>query len=189
MQLSPEAGFFAREAALVLYYAGRLDEALPLYERALALAPEGRLQPVYMMQLGLTRRKAGDEEGAQTAAQLAMQDHAAARAGGQNYHMLEALIAAFEHNPDRAFAALQSAIQNGLRWAMFFDDPIFEDLRDNQRFVALRHELDAILAEEHSKILQLICFNNPVPDEWQPMPETCEGAVHVKGPEPFKLKR
>jgi hypothetical protein len=22
--------------------------------------------------------------------------------------------------------------------------------------------------------LQLICFNNPVPDKWQPMPKTCE---------------
>jgi hypothetical protein len=28
---------------------------------------------------------------------------------------------------------------------------------------------------EHQKILRLICFNNPVPDEWQPMSETCEG--------------
>jgi hypothetical protein len=34
-----------------------------------------------------------------------------------------------------------------------------------------------MLAEEHSKVLQLICFNNPVPDDWQPMPETCEGVV------------
>jgi len=38
-------------------------------------------------------------------------------------------------------------------------------------------KLDAILAVEHEKILQLICFNNPVPDEWQPMSETCEGVV------------
>jgi len=50
-----------------------------------------------------------------------------------------------------------------------------EDLRDEPRFVALRQELDAIVAAEHDKVLQLICFNNPVPDDWQPMPETSEG--------------
>jgi hypothetical protein len=45
------------------------------------------------------------------------------------------------------------------------------------RFVALQNELDAILAVEHDKVLQLICFNNPVPGDWQPLPETCEGVV------------
>ena len=175
MQLSPDAGFFVKDAAQVLYYAGRLEEALPLYERALALAPEGRRGPIFMMQLAGARRKAGDEEGAQAAAQFARQDHAAARAVERTYHMEKAMIAAWDHEPGRAIEALQSAIQHGLRWAMFFDDPAFEDLRDNPRFVALRQELDAVLAEEHEKVLQLICFNNPVPDDWQPMPETCEG--------------
>jgi hypothetical protein len=75
----------------------------------------------------------------------------------------------------------QSAIRHGLRWSMSFDDPIFEDLWGEPHFVALRQELDAILTEEHLKILQLICFNNPVPDDWQPMPETCEGVVEKRG--------
>jgi TolB-like protein len=175
VQLTPDGGSMVADAALVLYHAGRLDEALLLYERALALAPEGRRGPYFMMQLAVVRRKAGDEEGAQAAAQLAMQDHAAARAAGKIGDMEEAMIAAWEHEPDRAIEALQSVIRHGLRWAMFFDDPIFDDLRDEPRFVALRQELDAILAVEHDKVLQLICFNNPVPDDWQPMPETCEG--------------
>jgi hypothetical protein len=42
--------------------------------------------------------------------------------------------------------------------------------------------MEAIVAEEHEKILQLICFNNPVPDEWQPMPETCEGVQEQDAP-------
>jgi hypothetical protein len=85
------------------------------------------------------------------------------------------MIAAFEHNPDRAVAALASAVQRGLRIPDFIDDAFFDDLRDEPRFVALEQELDAILAAEHDKVLQLICFNNPVPEEWQAMPETCEG--------------
>ena len=45
------------------------------------------------------------------------------------------------------------------------------------RFIALQEDLDAITALEHAKVLQLICFNNPVPDDWLPLPETREGAV------------
>ena len=169
-------------AAQVLYLAGRIDEALPLYERSLDFVPEGRPlpQPVPLVQtmwLAHARRKAGDEAGAQAAAQIVRQDHAARRAAGeknQDQDTAEAMIAAFEHNPDRAIAALKSAMQRGLRINVF-DSPIFEDLQDEPRFVALREELDAILAAEHDKVLQLICFNNPVPDDWRPLPETCEG--------------
>jgi len=182
VQLYPDSEYFIKDAAEVLYLAGRIGEALPLYERALDLAPESRpipgIGPYYTMQLALARRKAGDEDGAQAAAQLARQGLAAARADGAKISlqdMAEAMIPAFEHDPDRAIAALKSAIRHGLRWSQFFDDPIFEDLWDEPRFIALQKELDALLAEEHDKVLQLICFNNPVPEDWQPMPETCEG--------------
>jgi len=176
-------------AADFLYTAGRVDEALPLYERLRDFAPEGRSIPssldVYrssnetMMRLAQARRQAGDEEGAQAAAQIARQEHAAGRAAGakdQWRQRTEAMLAAFEHDPDRLISALKSAMQHGLRDPQFFDDAIFEYLRDEPRFVALQQELDAILAAEHDKVLQLICFNNPVPEDWQPMPETCEGA-------------
>jgi TolB-like protein/predicted Zn-dependent protease len=176
VQLTPDGVPMVRSAAEVLYYAGRLDEALPLYERALALVPEGLsgFRPYFAVQLAVARRMAGDEEGAQ----LARQDIGAHTADGEKGrldYMDEAMIAAFDHDLDRALAALESAVSHGLRWSMFFDDPVFEDLRDDPRFVALKQELNAILAVEHEKVLQLICFNNPVPDDWQPMPETCEG--------------
>ena len=168
-----------------LYFAGRIGEALSLYERLLELVPEGRpISSPYpltdTMNLALARRKAGDEEGAQAAVQIVRQDHAARRGAGWkhwNQDLAEAMIAAFDNDPDGVFDALQAAIVHGLRWSGVFDNPIFEDLRDKPRFVELQRELDAILAVEHEKILQLICFNNPVPDEWQPMPETCEGVV------------
>jgi hypothetical protein len=60
---------------------------------------------------------------------------------------------------------------------MFLCQCFIDDLRDEPRFVALRQEMEVLLAEEHDKILQLICFKNPVPEDWQPMPETCEGVV------------
>jgi len=181
VELYPDSGPFLADAAEVLYHAGRLDEALPLYERASATAPPGRpmlaFGPYFSMQLAVARRHAGNEEAAQAAAQLARQDFAARRASGEISAVLtstEAMIAAFEHDPDRTFAALESAIQRGLRWPMFFDDPVFETLRDGARFGQLRQTLEALVVEEHEKVLQLICFNNPAPDNWQPKLDTCE---------------
>ena len=183
LDLDPDNKNAISDAAIVLYLAGRIDEALPLYERLVDFVPEGRPIPGYMpvvmtMRLALARRKAGDEDGAQVAAQIARQDYLARRAAGRKNNIqdwAEAMIAAFEHNPDGVIAALKSAIQRGQRIRGWFDDPIFEDLRDEPRFVALQQELDAILSAEHDKVLQLICFNNPTPDNWQPLPETCEG--------------
>ncbi len=169
------------EAAEVLYRAGRIDEALALYERALDLSPEGgpilAWGPYYMVQLAVARRKAGDEEGAQAAAGMIrglVAEHAAAESD-QEHDVGAAMLAAFDHDSAGAIEALRSALQHGLRSWLVLDDPVFEDLRDEPGFVVLRQELDAILAEEHDKVLELICFNNPVPIDWQPMPETCDG--------------
>jgi tetratricopeptide (TPR) repeat protein len=190
MQLAPENEFAVWAAAEALYDAGHIDEALPLYEHLLDLVPEGRpissVIDAYrsdnetMMRLALARRKAGDEDGAQAAARIATQDHAALSAVGakdRSQFRTEAMIAAFENNSDRVIAALKSAMQSGLRNPQVFDDLIFEELWNEPRFVAIQEELDAILAAEHDKVLQLICFNNPTPDNWQPLPETCEGVV------------
>jgi len=135
------------------------------------------------MRLAWARRHTGDETGAQSIAQIARQDHAARRAVGRTNPLLdlaEAMIAAFEHDQDAAIAALKSSIRRGLRIPDIFDEPIFEDLWDESRFVALRKNMDAILAVEHEKVLQLICFNNPAPDEWQPLQETCADVVEQR---------
>jgi hypothetical protein len=185
MSEDPDSPPVITEFAWVLYLAGRVDEALPYFEQALDFVPQGRpiSHPMSLpltMGLALARRKAEDEQSAQAAAGIVRQDLAARRAAGQknqNLNLTEAMIAAFEHDPDGVITALNSAIQGGLRKVEVFDYPIFEEMRDEPRFVALQQELEAILAVEHDKLLQLICFNNPVPDDWRPMPETCEGVV------------
>jgi len=183
--MDPDDGHAITGVATILYYTGRIDEALPFYERKLESVPEGRpisgeFGHVETLQLALARRNTGDEEGANDALQIVKQDHAALRAIGRKNHMLdlvESMIAALEHHPDKAVAALRSAMQRGLRDQSYFVDPIFQEIWDDPRFIELQQEMEAILAVEHDKILQMICFNNPVPDDWQPLPETCEDVV------------
>lgn len=179
-------------AAISYYAARRFTEALPLYERALDFdAPRGRLMSVPLphqntMRLALARRKTGDEDGAQAAAEIVRQDLAARRAAGRTNPVLdwaEAMIAAFDNDPERSIALLRSAVQRGLRVrAGVITDPIFDDLREEPGFVAIKQDLDALIADEHDKVLQLICFNNPVPNDWQPLPETCAGVVQQHAP-------
>jgi len=188
LQNAPNDNIAVWTAAEILYSAGHIGEALPLYERLLNAVPKGRpiLSPLpywcssddITMRLALARRNADDEDGAQAAAQIARQDHAALREAGasnQFQERTEAMLAAFDRDNDRAIAALESAVRLGLRDRQVLDDAIFEELRGEPRFIALKNELDRILGDEHEKVLQLICFNNPVPDVWQPMTKTCQG--------------
>jgi len=183
LQARPNSAIANSDVAEVLYRAGRFEEALALYERALELSPEGRpilaWGPYYMIQLAVTRRRTGDEQGAREAAEMIRQLVAENSAEGshQEYDLNLAMLAAFDHDAAGAIAALRSAVLRGLTWKVILDDPVFDYLQENPEFIALRQELDEILAREREKILQLICFDNPVPDEWQPLPETCEGVV------------
>lgn len=107
VQLYPDSGNFIADAAEILYRAGHPEKALPLYERALALAPEGRavrgsFGPYFSIQLTLLQRQTGNEEGAQEPARIARQEHAARRAAGEVnavQDQTEALIAAFDQEP------------------------------------------------------------------------------------------
>jgi len=179
--------------AETLYDAGHIDQAHPIYERLRDFVAEDRPIPTSIwrhrssnettMRLAHARRIVGDETGAVAAAEIAKQDHAAHAASGANNQFLfrtEAMIAAFEKDLDRVVTAGRSAIRSGLRYRQFLDDAIFEVFWKEPRFAALRQELDAVLVAEREKVLQLICFNNPVPDNWQPMAETCEGVIEQR---------
>ena len=172
-------------AAILLSDAGRFDEALRLLERALELSPEGRPIAFRYPILATTllaecRRRSGDEAGAQAAAVLARDEYDARVAAGLkdvNTDLWGSGIAAFDRNYDAAIELLRSSINRGLRDKTVFRAAEYDELRDDPRFAEVQKELDEILAAEHEKVLQLICFNNPVPDDWRPLPETCEGVV------------
>ena len=172
----------------VLYMGGRIREALPYLERFYREVPHGRRQywlfylfPAdneMFMRLAYALRVAGDDQGANAVADVARQDQASLHAVDSRFgwvYRADAMIAAFDQEPDSVIAALEAALQYAHRDPQFFDDPIFGDVRDDPRFIGLRQKLETMLAEEHRKALQMICFNNPVPEDWQPLPETCGG--------------
>jgi TolB-like protein len=183
---SPEDYSTMDEWADLYYFVRRFDKALPLYEQLLAVAPTARpigshVPLITTLRFAYTRRISGDEAGAQEIADIAREDFNKQYGAGKRISELfvaGAMIAVLDDDPERAIAALRSGIRDhGLRMTPFFEGPIFDSLRNDPGFIAVRAELDQILEEEHHKVLQLICFNNPAPNDWRPLPETCEGVV------------
>jgi tetratricopeptide (TPR) repeat protein len=196
LEQSPDDPIVALSAAYDRYQAGRFEEALPLFEQFFESGPDGRLPDIprrgpefervpviQLMRLAETRRRVGDEEGARAAAKIARRENAELRAAGMktnNRDIAEAMLAAFDGDQEAAIMALREAVRNGMR-VSFLDESIFDDLQNNPEMIVLAEELDAILEQEHAKVLQLICFQNPTPDAWRPLPATCEDVTDQPG--------
>jgi tetratricopeptide (TPR) repeat protein len=166
-----------------LYMAGRLAEARPYYERLQEFQPAGRPinnLGISMMRLAFTRRHSGEEEGALEAARITRLDYDLLVDAGYNGPFLvhsRMMMEAFDRDFDGAIASMEAAFERGFRSPVFYSDPIFGDVWDDPRFVAQLQRLDADLARQHDEVLQVLCFNNPVPDAWRPLPETCAGVT------------
>ena len=193
LQREPDNMEYVVNAAAALYGAGRMEEAAVLYERLYMPTPDaamtfdsakaGPLQEpipvIRLIRMAQGRRMAGDNTGARAAVEFARRGHEILLDAGhknQNRFAAEAMFAAFDGRKADAITALELAIHWGLRVRHGLDDPIFDVIRDEPGFADLEKELDAIIAAEHAEVLQLVCFNNPVPDHWRPLSETCEGA-------------
>ncbi|NOQ42327.1 MAG: hypothetical protein GQ563_07500, partial [Desulfuromusa sp.] len=123
------------------------------------------------------RLAAGDPKGAEEILELVRRDiRWRKEAGIYDSYMLRAaaMIAAIEGDREKVLASLSAAIDAGLREDFLFREPAMAPYVEDPDFQALAARLDAILEEERHKTLQLICFNNPASEVWQPLPETCE---------------
>ena len=86
-----------------------------------------------------------------------------------------AALAAFDGERVAGLKAMRSALEHGWRDRLIFENPMIEPFQDDPAFIELEALLEAILAEERDRVLDLVCLNNPVPDDWRPLPETCVG--------------
>jgi len=128
------------------------------------------------------RLVAGDLSGSEEVLKLVRQDiRRRKQAGIYESFMLRAaaMVAAIEGDHEQVLASLSDAIGAGLRESSIFREPAMAAYVEDPEFQALASRLDAILEKEHRNTLQLICFNNPIPDIWQPLPETCEDVVYT----------
>lgn len=89
----------------------------------------------------------------------------------------QALMAAYDDDTEAVAAALRTALDRGSRDPMFIHRPLFDGMRGDERLTGYRDEIGRLLEEERASTKQMMCFDNPVPDAWQPLTETCQGVI------------
>jgi len=168
----------------VLYLQADYDEMLRRF-RAMQLDTPGQREMFSifyarnLMRLGWIMRGKGEQQAAQELFARADADIEARLAAsgsdtGDRAAYDSALRAALDGDDDGALSYLQASIDAGNRNLRSFDEPIFAPLRDNGRLQALEAKMRAYVDAERAITFEMICRNNPIPESWQPLPETCQ---------------
>jgi len=168
----------------VLYLQADYDEMLRRF-RAMQLDTSGQREMFSifyarnLMRLGWIMRGKGEQQAAQELFARADADIEARLAAsgsdtGDRAAYDSALRAALDGDDDGALGYLQASIDAGNRNLRSFDEPIFAPLRDDGRFQALQAKMQVYVDAERSTAFEMICRNNPIPESWQPLPETCQ---------------
>jgi TolB-like protein len=172
--------------ANALHLSGEVEQAQLLYENLIAVSTSRLVIDMNSetvapsARLALGRMRSGDQAGAMTLVELATENQGQrVQAGFINgeFYRATAILDAIVGKDAAAIQNLEEAIDVGLRDRSVFSEPAFDALRESPEFQALESRLDSIIAAEREKTLQMMCFHNPVPDAWQPLPETCEGVT------------
>lgn len=172
--------------ANVLHMSGDLEGAQVIYEELLAINPGFPLNDLYTsspmatVRAAFGARAAGDDRGAEEKLELLRADQRERETAGirESYVLRGAVMAsAIEGNVEELVANLEAAIDVGLRDHFILREPALAPYAQDPGFKAQATRLEAILAEERHKTLQLICFDNPAAEVWQPLPETCAGVA------------
>ena len=172
------------DLADALHLAGRFAESQPYYEQLSALSPTGIVTDALDASTRSTLRMAwgylqsGNEEAAKHAVAMHRDDMEKRQALNAVYfwdYLAEAMAQSVEGNAESVFTSIQTAIDMGFRNTAFFREPSMDPVAQHPEFLALKAEVEQLLAVEHVEVLQLICHDNPIPDIWQPMQKTCVG--------------
>ena len=183
---NPNDNLIKLQLANVLHMSGDLAAAHVLYEELMAAVGGSAIvdtnntsvMPTARMAYGMMA--AGDIEGAEEILDLLKGEiHAREQAGIRDSYRFRAaaMLAAMEGNKNLVISNLNTAIDYGLRDQFILREPALSAYQDDIEFQAIVNRLDAILAEERTKTLDLICSDNPAPEVWQPLPGTCAVAV------------
>ncbi len=172
------------ELANALHLTGRFAEAQQLYLELQKLSPIGAVfgtleySSLPTLRMAYAYKQAGDEAAMRETLAIHQTDFAKRAELDQLYgwdYMAQATAEAVKGDADATFVSLRAAIENGYRNEAIFREPAMQWLAQHPEFLAIKAELRQLLNAERTNILQIICHDNPIPEIWQPMKETCAG--------------
>jgi TolB-like protein/Tfp pilus assembly protein PilF len=183
LELDPDNFDMLYDAADMAYSNRQFSEAKTLLDELRTRRPQGR--PVgddieMTIAYAVTLRDQGNRIEAEANMEISRDDlELLVEAGWANFgrYRAEAMLAAYDGDSAAAAAALREAINQGLRDPMFITRPIFDEVQGDDRIQELQQEIMEYLKAESRKTKQMMCFENPVPEAWQPLAETCRDVV------------
>lgn len=174
------------DLADALHLAGRFEESRQYYHRLRDISPTHMVfdtlnaSTISTVRMAYTDQQLGDEAAAREALEKHRADLARREHLGQIYfsdHLAEAMARVMEGNEEGAFESIRTAMDLGARNLSYFREPALQSLSGHPEFAALRAEMQQFVDAEHAKVMQLICIDNPIPDTWQPLRQTCMGVT------------
>ena len=105
---------------------------------------------------------------------LWMQTFVEADFNGNFINLHQARLAAIDQRHEVDIAAMTRAIDEGMRWAGWFTDPVFDDLADTLAFRTEMARMVELAEADRSAILDLLCAPDSELAEWDSAPETCQ---------------
>ncbi len=180
-QADPENLTLIMDAAYIAHSARRFDAALGYYSELARRKGPGKVignGVIDTFVYAWHQRHAGDHQAAAGTVQIASNDLEAlidAGLSGRWRFAIDAVRAAYNGDSEEAIEKLAGALALGEYNPLFYSDALFDNIREDARFIDLESQALQALQVERVKALQKICFDNPVPDAWQPLPRTCEG--------------
>lgn len=177
----PENEIKIGRLAELYYQLGRFEDSLAQFEKLTKFRPDGHLinsSWLTTARYAVALDRIGNTRESKSVIEIVRKDIRAFRSAGGDFeelHDAEALIYALEDNFPATIDAITTALKEGHRNPHFFEDPAFDHMRNRREFRSLSQNLAAMLHVEHEKVLEIVCFKNPIPDVWKPLEETCKG--------------
>jgi TolB-like protein len=174
------------DLADALHIAGRFEESQRIYAQLKDLSPTGvvfdtlELSTRPTLRMAFAFKQLGDSDAATKAIESHFLDRSKREAIGLVYywdHLADAMAHSINEDSASAFESIRTAITLGFRDRTFFREPAMQWLAQHPDFLALQAEVNNTLANDQAAVLQLICHENPIPNIWQPMRQTCAGVI------------
>jgi tetratricopeptide (TPR) repeat protein len=103
-----------------------------------------------------------------------LQNYMAAGLADLGRYFGEAQLAAIDGRGDDVIVAVTKYIDNGGRWQIFLEHPVFDKVKNDVRFQAQVSRLADLHIIERGEILAMLCGPDTNLTSWQPAAATCE---------------